>query len=170
VADGDVIVAEEDFAHDETHDLLALLDREVLGVGGQPLAEAVERFGELEVGLGVVQLGVERVQLGAQGRLALAQLGGAGAEFLERDQLFLVAVDQPPKRVLGAREVALQRFAAVAGWVLGAERRKPPLDLGLDQLGVLQQREYLDPDQLVDLLDADRAIAADAPLRAAEAV
>jgi hypothetical protein len=33
VADGDVVVPEEDLAHDESHDLLALLDRELVGVG-----------------------------------------------------------------------------------------------------------------------------------------
>jgi hypothetical protein len=33
VADRDVVVAEQDLAHDEAHDLLALLDRERLGVG-----------------------------------------------------------------------------------------------------------------------------------------
>ena len=65
-----------------------------VGVGGEAGAERVERFGELEVGLGVVQLGVERVQLDAQGRLTPAQLGHAGAELFERDQLLLVAVDQ----------------------------------------------------------------------------
>jgi hypothetical protein len=117
-----------------------------------------------------VQLGVERVQRRAEGRLALAQLGGAGSELFERDQLFLVAVDQSPQRVLGAREVALESVAAVAGGVLGAERLKPPFDLGLDQLGVLQQREYLRPHQLVDLFDADGTSGADASLRAAEAV
>ena len=37
----------------------------------EPRAEAFERFGELEVGLGVVQVGVERVQLGLHGGLAL---------------------------------------------------------------------------------------------------
>ena len=72
MADGDVVVAEEDLAHDESHDLLALLDRELLGVGCQSRAERVERFGELEVGLGVAQLAVERVQLGAERRLASA--------------------------------------------------------------------------------------------------
>jgi hypothetical protein len=149
---------------------LALLDRERLGVGCQPGAERFQRFGELEVGLGVVQLGVERVQLGAERRLAAAQLGRAGAELLERDQLLLIAVDQPRQRVVRAREVALQAFAAVAGGVLGAERLKPPLDLGLDQLGVLQQREHLGPDEPVDLFDADGASGADAPLRAAKAV
>jgi len=33
VPDGDLVVAEEDLAHDEAHDLLALLGREVLGIG-----------------------------------------------------------------------------------------------------------------------------------------
>jgi len=33
VADGDVVVADQDLAHDESHDLLALLDCEVLGIG-----------------------------------------------------------------------------------------------------------------------------------------
>jgi hypothetical protein len=97
VADGDVTVADHDLAHDESHDLLALLDHERLGVGREAGAEPVECFGELEVGsLGVVQLGVERVQLGANGCLAPAQFRGAGAKLIERDQLFLVAVDQPP--------------------------------------------------------------------------
>jgi hypothetical protein len=117
-----------------------------------------------------VQLGVENVQLCAEGRFALAQLGGAGAELLERDQLFLVAVDQSPQRALRTRKVTLEPVAAVAGWVLGAERLKAPLDLGLDQLGVLQQRDYLRPDQLVDVVDADGASSADASLGAAEAV
>jgi hypothetical protein len=170
VADGDVVVAEENLAHDEPEDLLAPLDRERLGVGRQPGAERVEGLGELEVGLGVVQLGVERVQFGAQRRFALAQLGHAGAELLERDQLFLVAVDQPPQRALRAREVTPEPVAAVAGRVLGTKRLEPPLDLGLDQLGVLEQREHLCPDQLVDVLDPDGASRTDAALGAAEAV
>jgi hypothetical protein len=66
VTDGDVVVAEQDLADDEADDLLALLDRERRGVGRQPSAERVERLGELEIDLGIVQLGVERVELGAE--------------------------------------------------------------------------------------------------------
>jgi hypothetical protein len=33
VADRDVVVAEQHLAHDESYDRLALLDRELLGVG-----------------------------------------------------------------------------------------------------------------------------------------
>ena len=72
MADRDVVLADQDLANDEADDLLALLDGQVLGVGREPRAEAFERLGQLEVGLGVVQLGVERVQLGSQGGLALA--------------------------------------------------------------------------------------------------
>ena len=58
----------------------------------------------------------------------------------------------------------------MAGWVRGAERLEAPLDFGLDQLGVLQQREYLGPDELVDLFDANRPSGAHPSLWPAEAV
>jgi hypothetical protein len=48
---------------------LTLLDRQGHGVVGKAGAERVERLGQLEIGLGVVQFGVEGVQLGAQCRL-----------------------------------------------------------------------------------------------------
>lgn len=95
MTDRDVVFADQHLADDEPDDLLTLLDGQLLGVGGQTGTEAFECLGELEVGLGVVQFGVERVQLGLQGGLALAQLRAASAEFLERDQLLLVAVQQP---------------------------------------------------------------------------
>jgi hypothetical protein len=93
VTDGDVVVAEQDLADDEADDLLALLDRERFSVGRQPSAERVERLRELEVGLGIAQFGIESIELGAERCFASAQLRHAGAELLERDQLFLVAVD-----------------------------------------------------------------------------
>jgi hypothetical protein len=64
VADGDLLLADEDLADEQPHDLLALLDRQLVGVGAEAGAEAVERLGQLEVGLGVVELVLERVQLG----------------------------------------------------------------------------------------------------------
>ena len=149
---------------------MALLDRESRGVVGEAGAEGVERLGQLEIGLGIVQIGVEGVQFGAQCRLAPTELGHTGSEFLEGDQLLLVAVYQSAQRFLGTGEVALEAVAAAGGGVLVAERLEPPVDLGLDQLGVLEQREHLDPDRLVDLVDANGASGADATLGAAEAV
>jgi hypothetical protein len=170
VADGDVVVAEQDLVDDEAHDLLALLDREVLCVVGEARAERVERLGQFEIGLGVVQFVVEGVQLGAQGRLTPTQFGHTGAKFLQRDQLLLVAVDQSAQRILRTGQVALEPVAAAGSGVLAAERLEPPVDLGLDQLGVLQQREHLGPDRLIDLVNANGASGADPALGASEAV
>lgn len=72
VADGDVVFADQDLADDESDDLLALLDGQVLATVGEARAEPFEGLGELEVGLGVVQFGVERVELGLEGGLAFA--------------------------------------------------------------------------------------------------
>jgi hypothetical protein len=78
--------------------------------------------------------------------------------------MFLVTVDQPSQRVLGAREIAFESLAAMVGWMLGAERLQSPLALGVDQSWVLEQREHLGPDQLVDLLDPHWTVRADTSL------
>ena len=54
MADRDVVVADQDLVDDEPHDLLALFDGEVRGVGREAGVERFERFGELEVGRSVV--------------------------------------------------------------------------------------------------------------------
>ena len=72
MADRDVVFADQDLADDEPDDLLALLDGQVLRGGGEARAEPVERLGEFEVGLGVVQLGVQRVELRLEGGFAFA--------------------------------------------------------------------------------------------------
>ena len=148
MADGDVVFADQDLADDEPDDLLALLDGQALGVVGEPGAEAVECLGELEVGLGVVQLGVECVELRLDRGLAFAELGGAGAELVDRDELLLVAVQQSSDRVLGADEVALERVSSAGGGVRRAHRLKPAVDFGVDQRGVFEQREHAGPASL----------------------
>ena len=96
MADGDrvVVAADQDFADDEPQDALLFVEVELVESVGEAVEEAFEGVGELEVGLGVVQLGVERVELGAQCGLALAQRGHPGAQLVEREELFLVGLDQ----------------------------------------------------------------------------
>src|ERR1039458_9274301 len=82
VADGDrvVVVADQDLADDEPQDALLFGDVELVQAVVEAAEEPFEGVGELEVGFGVVQFGVERVELCAQRGLAFAQFGGAGAE------------------------------------------------------------------------------------------
>lgn len=170
MADGEVLVADQDLAHDEPDDVFALFDGELVGVGDESGAESFERLGELEVRLGVVQLGVECVDVGTQCGLVLSQLGSAGAQLLACDQLLLLAVDQPPQRILGASQVALRPSAALAGWMGRVERLKPAIDLGLDQGRVVEQREHRAPDELVDLAHPRGPVVAHASLGATRAV
>ncbi len=144
VADGDrvVVAADEDFAADEAQDALLVGGRELVQPVGDAGEEAVERVGELEVGLGVVELCLELV---------------------ERDELFLVGLDQAGDRAVGAVKVAFERLAAPGGGVLGAQRGESAVDLGAHELGVLEQPSDLGPHERVELVGADGAAVADAP-------
>jgi hypothetical protein len=164
VADGDriLVAADQHFAHDEPQDALLFLDAELVEPVGEAAEEAIERVGEFEVGLGVVKLCVERVELGAERGVPLAQAGHPGAQLLKREQLFLVGLDQAGDGGLGAGDVPFERFAAPGGGVLGACRLEPAVDLGSDERGVFEQPADLAPDEPVELVGADRAALADA--------
>ena len=164
VSDGDrvVVAADEHFADDEAQDSLLFFEVELVESVGEAAEEALEGVGEFEVGLGVVKLGVERVELGAECGLALAQRGHPGAQLVDRDQLFLVGLDQAGDGALSAGDVAFERFAASAGGVLGPQRLQPAVDLRAHQLGVFEQPSDRVPDESVELIGADRSALADA--------
>jgi hypothetical protein len=164
VADRDLVVfaADQDFADDEPQDPLLFVEVELVEAIVQAAEEAFEGVGEFEVGLGVVQLGFERGELGLEGGLAVAQRRHTGAELVEGDQLFLVGLDQPFDRSGRAGEVALERFAAPRGGVLGPHRGQAPVDLGADERRVFEEPANLVPDEPVELISADRAAVAHA--------
>src|ERR1039458_1184694 len=114
VADGDrvVVSADQDFADDKSQDALLFVEVQLVEAVGETAEEALEGVGEFEVGLGVVQLGVERVELGAECGLALAQAGHPGAQLVDREELFLVGLDQAGDGALGAGDV---RVGALRG-------------------------------------------------------
>ena len=116
MSDGDAVVADENFSDDELNDALAFLDGQVLGVLCEACEEPFEVLGELKVGLGVVQFGVERGELGGDRGLAFAQRRHAGAELVECDELFLVGLDQ-------AGAAGLHRGRVRAPGRRGGERR-----------------------------------------------
>ncbi len=103
----------------------------------------------------VLKFDVEAVKLGLEGVLACAQDGHPGTELLERDELFLVGLDQPLDRGAGAGEVALDRVATVGGGVLGPRGTEAAADLRANELGLLEQSADLRPDERFDLISTD---------------
>src|SRR5258708_39709650 len=79
VPDGDFLRADEDVLDEEPQDALAVFDGGGGGAAAQLGEKAFQVIGELEVGVTVGELGVERVDLAAQARLAGAQVRHPGA-------------------------------------------------------------------------------------------
>jgi hypothetical protein len=69
------VVVKDDLAYQQPHDALALGERELAQAGAQAGHELIEALGELEIGLGVGHLCVDRLQLGRDRALARAQRG-----------------------------------------------------------------------------------------------
>src|SRR5712691_779273 len=157
-----VVAADEHFAHDEAQDALALSDLDAVRALVQPLEEALERVGELEVGGGVVELCLERVELGLECRFARAQHRHACAQLLEREQRLLVGVEQARAGGSDALQLARERVFALVGRVGLAQRLQAAFQLAADACGLGEQLSQLDPDEFVELVGADRPAAADA--------
>jgi len=83
VADGDFLRADEDVFDEQPQHSLALLDSGGGGAAAQLGEEAFQVVGELKVGVAVSCLGVERVDLGVQARLACAQVRHPGTQFVD---------------------------------------------------------------------------------------
>ena len=93
VPDGDLLGADEDVLDEQPQDALAFFDGGGGGAAVQLGEEAFQVAGEFEVGVPVGCLRVERVELGAQARLAGAQVRHPGAQFVDGDQLLGVGLD-----------------------------------------------------------------------------
>ena len=117
VADGDLVGADENVFDEQAQDALAFGDGRCGGLAAQPGEEVFEVVGELEVDLPVGELAVERVDLVVQAGLAGAQLGHAGPELVEGDQLLLVGADEPGDRRGGLGQSGIETLALGGGGV-----------------------------------------------------
>jgi len=105
--------ADEDVFDEQAQDPLPFGHGRGGGLVTQSGEEVLQVVGELEVDLPVGELAVEGVELVAQARLARTQLGHAGAQLVERDQLLLVGADEAGDR--GGRLGHLRRQGAGVG-------------------------------------------------------
>ena len=161
VADGDLVGADENVFDEQAQDALAFGDGRCGGLAAQPGEEVFEVVGELEVDLSVGELAVERVDLVAQAGLAGAQLGHAGPELVEGDQLLLVGADEPGDRRGGLGQSGIETLALGGGGVGGADLVEPLVDLVSDQGRVGEQGGDVVPDDGVEVVGAHRLVGAD---------
>jgi hypothetical protein len=95
----------EHVSDDESDNALAFEDRGAGGRLAQPVAEAVECLGQLQIGLLADQPTVEGRDLPVQSLLPLSEFGHAPAQFVQRHQSLLVgheqALDRGRRPVMG---------------------------------------------------------------------
>jgi hypothetical protein len=149
----DAILADVDLLHDEAEDLLTLLDRQRLRPLVERREERLEGLGQSQVGLFVMDLRDERLEVGSGCVRLLPQLGDPVAQFLERDQLLLVGLDESAARFLVASQLALKPVFLLhgrAGTLLSL--REASLQLLVDQLRIAEQLNDGFPDLLIEAI------------------
>ena len=160
VADGDLLGSDEDVLDEQPQDPLPLVDAGGGRVAAQLGEEAFQVIGELEVGVAVGGLGVQRVELAAQAGLAGPQLRHPGAQLIDGDQLLGVGPDHRGNRggCLGQGE--FQLLALPGDRVGRAGLGQAAVDLGADQGRVGEQAGDVVPHDLVQEVGADRLVPA----------
>src|SRR5215470_6932304 len=160
VADGDLFWADEDVLDEKPQHSPAFVGAGGGGVAPQPGEEAFEVIGEFEVGVAVGGLGVEGVELAAQVCFAGAQVGHLGAQLVDGDQLLGVGLDHRSDRGGGLGQGLLELGALAGDRVGSAGLRQALIDFGADQGGVGEHAGDVVPDHLVEVVGADRLVAA----------
>ena len=151
VADGDAFGSNEDLLDEKAEHPLAFLDIGCLRFVLQSGEEALEVLGELEVGVAVDELCGERVELGAQTGFAGPQRRHPGTQFVQRQQLFLVGLDQPADRGGGLGQREIEAGALGGGRVGGAGLVRAAVEFGGDQRRVGEQPGDVGPHDLVEV-------------------
>ena len=163
VPDGDLVGSDENVFDEQPQHALAFVNGGQFGLGVKLGEEAFEVGGELEIGLAVGELVVERLDLVAQVGFSSAQIGHACAQLIDGDQLFAERLDHAGDGVAGLGQCGIQSFPLLCNRIGGARRVEAPVDLGVDQLRVGQQPGDVIPHYGVEMIGAHRLIAADPP-------
>ena len=103
----------------------------------------------------------ERVQLGAERLLALAQGWHPLSQLLQRQELFLIGGEQSLDALAHAHQLSLHRLLTLLRGVGRARDREPAIKLLFDQRGILEQPHHLGPHDLIQQVLPDRSVLAD---------
>jgi hypothetical protein len=158
VANDYAFVLDQDLFDNQAQDPLPLLNVEGAGRATQLGEECREGLRETQVDSAVIDLIEDRLQFRLQGVFALPQFRHASPQFVERQKLFLIGGQQAVDALAGPRHISLQDVLPVPCRVGRSCRRQPPIELVLDQAGILQQSDDFSPHNLVEEILTNRTI------------
>jgi hypothetical protein len=144
MANRNAVFADHHVLDQQPDDLLTVPDIERLGLGPHVRKEVSERVGQSQVRRLVGEVGVQRLKFCLQVLLAPAQLRHSMAQFVKAQQVLLIGREQSLHSFLELSHIARQLFLVITLCRVRVARRvKAPLELRLDDRGVLQQTHDL---------------------------
>ena len=141
----DVQLANQDLLDNQADDPLPLLNVEGVGGATQLGEECREGLSETQIDGAIVDLIEDRLQFRLQGVLALPQFRHASPQLVERQKLFLIGGQQAVDAFAGTRHLSVKDVFPLPCWIGRSCRRQPPVELVLDQAGILQQSDDFSP-------------------------
>ncbi len=148
----------------EPDDTLPISEYEGLGGLVELREKAFKALGQRHVRLCVGQLRLESGQLGLDRRLPLSQRRHALAQVLQREQFFLIRLDEPLHGPVDPVQCLDQALALRGHRMFRAQRRQSAIDFLMYQPGIPEQSDDLVPDQCVQRILSYGAVRTAAPL------
>src|SRR5450631_2701609 len=157
VPNEDGVITDQYLLDDEAHDALPLEGVECISGAAQPRQERGERLCQSHEHGAITGLIGDRLQLGAQRFLTIAQRRHALAQLLEREEIFLVGAQQSLGTFADAGQFSLRALLALFGGIRCACGRETTIEFVLDQGGILEQADDFGPYDLIEQVLAHEA-------------
>lgn len=170
VANDDGVIRYENFLDQQANDALALGDVERLGTCAQACEEGRQALRQTQGGDALGRLVGDGPQLRFRALLAATQVRHTVAQFLQRQQVFLVGIHQSFHGLAGLHPFTFQRLLVSPDRLRGVGGGQTPIQLGGDLGGVLQEPDDLCPHDLIEQVLPDGTAVADRPVQVSPGV
>ena len=157
MANGDGVIPHKNFFNHEPYDALALNDTKRFRGAAQAGEECCKGLGQAQECKLIVALVSDRLQLSTERLLTLTQQRHALAQLLNRQEPFLVGVEQSFDAFAHMRQLPLQTLLTFLGWIGRARCCQPTIKFLLYQSRLFQESDHLGPNNLIEEILPDQA-------------
>jgi hypothetical protein len=164
VADGDRFPAHEDLFHQQSQDLLSLGHVQRVCPRPQPGAKIGKRLDQPQIPGLIAFDRFQRLQFGLEGLVLLAKLRHSAAQLLQTHQTFLIGNQQPVHALRQPSTIPPQLLLPLLQRIGIPGRLQAPVQLLLNDPGILQQPHDFGPDDGIELVLTNGRVFADCSL------
>ena len=140
MTNSDGIFADQNLFNQESHDFLTFHHTKGFRSTAQASKECCEGFCQAQECSAIVGLVGDRLQLSTECLLALTQHRHALTQLIDRQEFFLIGVEQSFDTFAHMGQLPLQALLTFSGWIRGARCYQPAIKFLLYQTGSSSRR------------------------------